>query len=315
VLHVLNGDATATVFAAAELPGDVLVWRDILVEGPVSPQWPSPATLDVRTAYLADTLGIDAARYRTGVREQQAGLATARGRDEVVLWFEQDLFCAVNLWFVLAWLAQQQAPGTLTLVYPPLDEMKGLGTLAPAQLSAHFRERRQVTPHVLTLGRQAWEAYTAADPRAAAALAEREDDALPFVREAFRLHCARFPSVVTGLNEIETTTLAALERGPQAFGALFRAVTTDPRGARHGIGDVQFAACLRALMPLVTASGSDVTAADIAITAMGREILGGQRDWPSVRGLDAWLGGVHLAGERPRWRWDGAHRRLVESTG
>src|SRR5262249_35179974 len=135
------------------------------------------------------------------------------------------------------------------------------------------------------------------------------------VREAFRLHCARFPSVRTGLNEVESMTLAALEAGPKGFGALFRAVTVDPPGARHGMGDVQFAACVRGLMPLVSVSSRDVMAADVAITAMGREVLSGARDWPSLRRLDAWLGGVHLDGERPRWRWDGAHRRLVESTG
>ena len=36
MLHVLNGDATAAVFAGASLTGERLVWRDILVEGPVA---------------------------------------------------------------------------------------------------------------------------------------------------------------------------------------------------------------------------------------------------------------------------------------
>ena len=42
--------------------------------------------------------------------------------------------------------------------------------------------------------------------------------ALPFVRQAFQHHCERFPSVATGLNEIETATLETLERGAKAFG-------------------------------------------------------------------------------------------------
>jgi hypothetical protein len=315
MLHVLNGDATATVFAAAGLPGDVLVWRDILVEGPLTADWTSPHALAARTAFLAERLAIDPERYRSGVREQEAGLASALGHDEVVLWFEQDLFCAVNLWYVLAWLARRPAVARLTLIYPPVDVMKGLGVREPAQLAALLTERRLVTLHALGLGRRAWEAYTDSDPRAAAALAESETDALPFVRDAFRLHCARFPSVVTGLNEVETAALASLERGSLRFGELFRAVTADPRGARHGMGDVQFAACVRGLMPLVSVPGVDVTAAEIAVTALGREVLAGRRDWPSVRALDVWLGGVHLEGDRPRWRWDRARRQLVESTG
>ena len=230
------------------------------------------------------------------MHEQAEGLAGALRHDEIVLWFEQDLFCAVNLWYVLAWLARRPAAAQLTLVYPPVDEVKGLGVRAPAQLAALFTERRLVTPHALALGRRAWEAYTDRDPHAAAALAETETDALPFVRDAFRLHCARFPSIATGLNEVETATLASLERGAMRFGELFRTVTADPRGARHGMGDVQFAACVRGLVPLVSMSGSDVTAAEIAVTALGREVLAGHRDWPSVRALDVWLGGVHLRG-------------------
>jgi hypothetical protein len=315
MLHVLNGGATATVFAAAGLPGDVLVWRDILVEGPVTTEWTTLEALAVRTAFLAARLAIDPERYRSSVREQDEGLARALRQEEIVLWFEQDLFCAVNLWYVLAWLARRPAAARLTLIYPPVDKVKGMGVREPAQLAALFSERSLVTPDALALGRRVWEAYTDSDPRAAAALAETATDALPFVRDALRLHCARFPSVVTGLNEVETATLASLERSSMRFGELFRTVTADPRGARHGMGDVQFAACVRGLVPLVSVSGGNVTGAEIAVTAFGREVLVGHRDWPSVRALDVWLGGVHLEGDRPRWRWDGARRRLVESTG
>src|ERR1700752_3595020 len=98
MLHILNGDATATVFANAGLAGDVLVWRDILVEGPLTVEWTEPAVLAARAAYLAERFGIDAAQYVSGVHVQEDGLAAALKHDEVVLWFEQDLFCAVNLW-------------------------------------------------------------------------------------------------------------------------------------------------------------------------------------------------------------------------
>ena len=78
------------------------------------------------------------------------------------------------------------------------------------------------------------------------------------------------------------------------------------------MGDVQLAAYVRGLTPLVSISNADVTAAEIAVTALGREVLAGRRDWLSVRAIDVWLGGVHLEGHRPRWRWDGARRQLVE---
>ena len=63
MLHVLNGDATATVFARAGLDGERLVWRDILAEGPVAADADTPARLDARAAYLAERLTIDREAY------------------------------------------------------------------------------------------------------------------------------------------------------------------------------------------------------------------------------------------------------------
>jgi hypothetical protein len=311
VLHVLNGDATATVLGEAGIPGDRLVWRDIRVEGPVTRGDDTPQSLATRAAWLESRLGIDPTAYMRTVHEQAEGLATARAHDEIVLWFEQDLFCAVNLWSILDWFVRHAPAARLTLVYPDTDEIKGLGATTAARLGALFSARRPVTDEMRELGRQAWAAYASADPREAVALAEGATDRLPFVREAFRCHLGRFPSVTGGLNEVETAALAGLHGGPRRFGELFREVTAHPRVRRHGMGDVQFAAGLRGLAPLVTDTGGEVTTAEFEITPRGRDVAAGRLDWLSVIALDTWIGGVHLHPGAPRWRWDGA--RLVPS--
>jgi hypothetical protein len=313
VLHVLNGDETRRVFGRAGLAGDVLVWRDILVEGPVTADADAVPALEARAAFLAERFGIDRETYTRSAREQGEGLDSARGHDEVVLWFEQDLFCAVNLWRVLDWLARRPPAPRLSLVYPPTEDVKGLGALEPERLAALFGERIPATEETLALGRQAWTAYASADPLDAAPLVDREDAALPFVRGAFRCHLGRFPSVANGLNELESTTLAVLRREPRDFGALFRDVTAHPRVRRHGMGDVQFAAAVRGLAPLVRAVGGDVMEAELEITELGRDVVAGDTDWLGVRPIDTWLGGVRLVEGRPLWRWDGAFGRLVRA--
>ncbi len=313
MLHVLNGDETRRVFERAGLAGDVLVWRDILVEGPVTADADAVPALDARAAFLADRLAIDRDTYTRGAHEQAAGLERARGLDEVVLWFEQDLFCAVNLWRVLDWFAHRPPVPKLSLVYPSTDDVKGLGVLEPERLATLFGERRPVTEETLALGRHAWAGYVSTDPLDTAPLVDREDAALPFVRGAFRCHLGRFPSVANGLNELESTTLAALRREPRDFGALFREVTAHPRVRRHGMGDVQFAAAVRGLAPLVRAIGGDVMQAELEITQVGRDVVAGDTDWLGVRPIDTWLGGVRLVEGRPLWRWDGAFGRLVRA--
>jgi hypothetical protein len=308
VLHVLNGDATASVFADAGIAGERLVWRDILVEGPV-PAVPGTPSMATRTAYLAERLGIDAGAYVRGLEAQTASLTAARGHDEIVLWFEQDLFCAVSLWSLLDWFTRHAPDTTLSLVYPAGDdETRGLGAMEPSRLAALFASRQPVAEETRTLGARAWAAYAGPDPLASAAFVGRETSALAFVGGAFRCHLGRFPSVTNGLNEVESAALDGLRRERRFFGELFREVGAHPRVRPHGMGDVQFAACLRGLRPLVT-GGDDA----LEITERGRAVVAGDEDWLSIQPIDTWLGGVHLSRHGPLWRWDGARSRLVPS--
>src|SRR5262249_38234922 len=159
---------------------------------------------------------------------------TARVRDEVVLWFEQDLFCAVNLWRLLDWFGRRPPGPRLSLVYPSTDEAKGLGALAPTPPAALLAARVTGTAEMPALGRRAWAAYASVEPLDGASLVDCADDSLPFVRSAFRCHLGRFPSVANGLNEVEAAILAGLRRGPRDVDELFREVSAHPRVRRHG---------------------------------------------------------------------------------
>jgi hypothetical protein len=119
--------------------------------------------------------------------------------------------------------------------------------------------------------------------------------------------------VTNGLNEVETATLSILRRAPIGFGALFAAVGAHPRARRHGMGDVQFAALVRGLTPLVRILGGDVEQAELEMTQTGRDVAAGEADWLSVRPIDTWLGGVRVVEGRPLWRWDGSHGRLIRA--
>ena len=49
-----------------------------------------------------------------------------------------------------------------------------------------------------------------------------------------------------------------------------------------------------------------------AITEAGRDILAGRADRVRLCGIDRWIGGVHLSGHGPVWRWSGDRRQLIE---
>jgi len=302
VLHLLNGDATAAVFPDA-LPGDRAVWRDILMEGPAD------ADGDTRAAWLAPRLGVTPETYARGWREGQATLAEAKAHDEVVLWFERDLFCTINLWFVLARLAVVR----VSLVFPAVDaEHRGLGVLEAARFPALFERRQRLSADEIADARALWRAYAAPEPTALAG----SEPILPFAREAIRRHCARFPSRANGLDEVEQAALIALAR-PLDFPALFHAATTPPATSHLGLGDVQFAAMLRDLAagpaPLVEIADREQPFARwrISRTTAAVDVLEGRVDRLTLGPLDRWLGGVHLRPGGRLWRWDAGRQILV----
>ena len=302
MLHLLNGDATAAVFPDA-LPGARAVWRDILMEGPAD------ADADTRATWLAPRLGVTAEAYVRGWREGQATLARAKEHDEVVLWFERDLFCAINLWFILSRLDAVR----VSLVFPEITaDLRGLGALESERFVPLFEQRRQLSAEEIADARALWRAYAAPDPTRLVRLESR----FPFARAAIRLHCGRFPSVGNGLDAVEHETLATLGQ-ETTFAALFRAVTTVPAGSQRGMGDVQLAAILRDLAagqtPLVTMEQRDQPFGHwrISRTSAAEDVLARRVDRLALSPLDRWLGGVHLWPGAPVWRWDG--ERLTQA--
>ena len=297
MLHIVNGDATVARLTPAALPGDVLVWRDVLVEGPVERDRPVDVLATLRAPWLSRRLGIPADEYVANGRAQAAGLAAAVTHDEIVLWFEQDLFCVANLAHLAAWLRAEAARGRVSLIFPA----EPLGTTDAVTLATLFADRRPFTEDAIADAASWWDAYAAPDPGAFDRRPAR--GAVMFLDAAARLHLSRFPAVENGLGAVEASALAALDGGARPIAEVYREAVLDARMRRHGMSDLQFAAHLRALgdgpTPLVTLDDSTV-----AITPEGRAVRDGTRDRLDAQALDWWLGGARLAGHDSPWRWD-----------
>lgn len=50
------------------------------------------------------------------------------------------------------------------------------------------------------------------------------------------------------------------------------------------------------------------------VTDVGRDVLAARADHSELNGIDRWLGGVHLEGYRPAWRWDPVEDAIVGVT-
>lgn len=250
--HVLNGEATLAILRRTAVPGEFLVWPDMLMEGPLSGGRggrPDPAQ---RAAFLAAEYG--APRRETAARLKGFAKAldiAARSNGEVTLWFEEDAFCQINLACLLATLPPAlRKRGRLSLVCPA----EPLGRRSPRALQTLFRRRTPVTAALRGLARKAWSALSAPPPRAGRKLEALVASAgafaaWPLLKRGLKAQLDRLPAEAgprKGLGSLESAILKALGAAgrPLGFVTLFREVTRHPRIRPLGLGDAQVARCL-----------------------------------------------------------------------
>jgi hypothetical protein len=320
ILHVANGHATTGLIELSGLPGRTQIWADPLNEGPVPGNVSNDELLMIRARFLASQ--DDASDIADDLRRWRDAVDDADRYDELVLWFEHDLFDQLNLIQLLAHLDGTPRSKPITLIsidwYPGRQDFKGLGELEPRDLAALFTDRRPVDAAQFALAGRAWAAYRSPDPRAIEELLKGDTSALPFLGAALARHLEEFPSEADGLSRSERRLMELAMAGPADLSAAF------PR-MHHGetayyIADSWFVDRARELASVSPAlvdlsmtldQSNALPAGTIALTHAGREVLGGAADRVELCGIDRWLGGVHLQGRCALWRWNPTKQRIV----
>jgi hypothetical protein len=323
MLHVTNGDVAAELIRRSGVSGQVTVTADVLHEGPAPTGLPPERWRKVRARYLAESGYDDYDSCLARLTERDHILDDFRSHDEIVLWFEHDLFDQLLLIRVLDGFAGRNLGGTeLFLIcvgeFPGAVPFHGLGQLAPSQLASLLETRQRVNEGQKLLARDAWRAFRATDPTGLADLLRRDTTPLPYLAGALRRHLEEFPSALNGLSRSEQQILRGLALGASTFEQLFQA--TQRMEERVFMGDLSFSRLLqdlasapRPLLRLEPAPNGSLRSLRVSLTTTGREVLEGRDDWIGIRGIDRWLGGVHLQGPEAAWRWDTEAGKLIRT--
>lgn len=285
--------------------GTYLAWRDALHEGPV----PAAQMLEETSAVRADYLGTRGYGHPIKLHrefEKRDGiLRRASEYDEIVLWFEHDLYDQLQLLQILDTLSRMSLePGRVSIV----QSDQYLGMLDTNELSALYPKRRSVSDGAYATAREAWALFTASDPRALATFAKTDRVALPHVRAAFARLCEEFPGR-DGLSRTQRQALTAATRGAARREELFR--RSQAQEEAEFFGDAGFYAVLGDLTaepaPLLRTAGDEVEA-----TPLGRRIAAGEADWLATHTFDRHIGGAHVSRQTP-WRFDAALRTFEDA--
>ncbi len=322
MLHLTNGDHAATRIAAAGIDGTIISWKDVLHEGPV------PADLDlddlrrVRARFIADQGWGEFDGVLEELSDRDSALLGFRRHEEVVLWFEHDLYDQLQLLQIVDWFATQEL-GTSRITLVSTSDY--LGPMEEIRLRALLASRKPVTGAQLEVARRAWGAFRAPEPIEIERLLDGRLAPLPFVEPALRRHLEEFPDTRTGLSRSERQALEAFSGGARSLAEAFPAAHRD-REDPVFLGDAVFLLYLLRLsrgaeplivlegeVPVTAAADSDLKALwrrRALLTEAGVAVLSGHRDWLQLQPIDRWLGGTHLRPGAPIWRWNAALQRL-----
>ena len=324
MLHLRCGDDIIGKLHQAGVPGEIAKWADPLCEGPLR-AWPDDAARRLeRAAWLSARYGQPEPVVLADLESQDIALAGAGRQDEVVLWFEDDLFDQAILIYLLTRLAEL-APERTSLIcigsFPGIADFVGLGQLSPDQLAALFPDRLPVTADQFALARQTWDALTGGDAEVIWAIATGGTPALPWLGKALLRYLAELPAVRHGLGQTESLALQAIAAGADTPGHAFHAIQRFE--SRPWQGDSMFYAMLRLLAmgpspmlaptggPLLPAADPGFRSAKLELTVEGRAVLTGRADWCRLSGASRWHGSILLEGPEPAWRWDERAERPV----
>ncbi|MBC7780763.1 MAG: hypothetical protein H7125_11755 [Proteobacteria bacterium] len=311
--------------AEAGIATPQIVWRDVLHEGPVVDA-PDADMLECRARFIAAMKWAPFERARAQLEARDRGFAEALSHaDEVVLWFEHDLYDQLQRLQALDMVARAfRRRATVTEVQ--VDDY--LGTMQATALREAYAQRVMVSEATAALGRRAWRAFANDNPARLEAILDEDLCASPYLASAIRRWREEFPRIDDGLSRTERQVLDALARGIFRTKDLYVAACHHAESAIFA-SDSVFASilCRLAAGPRPLLAHPDQRAVSmpesdrdtrvfwedaLLITRAGRDVLAGATDW--MRDAPTrWLGGVRLQGTSG-WRWNAAANGLQQGS-
>jgi hypothetical protein len=231
IYHVLPGDAQVEDFRKTGIPGELIVFREAFVTGPidavdVNEFW------DQRAQFILSEYAEDEISYHEKVADEILRISDIGPDDEVNLWFEFELFCSVNFWYCLSELRDSGA--TVYRVAPsnlePDDVWKGFGGHGADDLAAAFESRTQISQEDLEHGAELWEAFRNREGAKLRNLSDYRSASMPFLKEVAEAGSEIESRPLQIVREIRSEGLSTIDEVFPEF---------RKRASVYGFGDLQ----------------------------------------------------------------------------
>ena len=213
ILHIVNGDSLAEQMQELNLPGELIIWRELLCEGPTQQEINSEF-FKIRKKFLRKTYDISSENYEKRFIAEVKKLKTFQDYDEVVLWFEFDLFCHINMLAAISCLAEKDKAVPISLVCSKKlkgeKEFQPLSQLSPKELKNHYQNSIKLNTEDIEAALLIWELYCGDNPFKLKPQIKVTTN-FEYLSSCIRAHIERFPNSITGINTLERNVLKLIE--------------------------------------------------------------------------------------------------------
>ncbi len=232
--HILAGDALVPTFRGARIKGAIIINRECLIDGPVASKCMEEFWV-MRANYIKALYGEEESQYYAMVRGEYEKLNSLSTRGDIYLWFEYDLFCQINMWFILD-LLNQRGLKNVYRVAPMTrrgtDIWKGYGGMTIPDFQKCFAEKVKFTGGDVVLGANLWAAYQRSNLKRLAQLSKTESPCFPYLMDACN------PEIERKKNHRPERTLQRLaEEGITDFNDIFHRFIEEE--GVYGFSDLQ----------------------------------------------------------------------------
>ncbi|MDO6759530.1 DUF1835 domain-containing protein [Tamlana sp. 2_MG-2023] len=212
-LHITNGSVLTDILNELKIEGDFLTWQAMLCEGPTIENVFSEEFLKLRRAYFKDFYNVEVDNEL--IHNELDKLDYPERYSEIVLWFEYDLFCHINMVAVISLIKQKKIDLPIYLVSSGREKgsknLIGLGELNSEQLVQHYKSKVLLNADDLDMARNVWSIYCGVDHNLLKPLIVKSSS-FDYLSNCLKAHLERFPDSVTGLNDLERNILEILNK-------------------------------------------------------------------------------------------------------
>lgn len=215
--HILNGMYLYDKFPQ-QIKGEKVVMNEALLNGPQGGNLNLEEFWQIRANFWQVSMN----DYEKKTVVPLIKLAEAKDEDTILFWFGTDLFCQINMWFLLDFICQKKIAPKIGVIYPPAypsEETFGhypVTFLANAKYVPKFLKEEEIKM-AITL----WNLCKNADIEGLNNLNILNSEGFPMIRASVDMWIALFPREGKGIAQQKVEEL--IQGGIDNFQELFKA--------------------------------------------------------------------------------------------